>query len=374
MNYHILIPIIDALKKKNMYQLCGLHARGYRFTIVTTDSTGCSEALVAGLDRVKIHRYSSRLAFLRLFVRILYSERFSLAELYPDSYLHLLVGLILKIARIPILIVARGAELKYVNRIMSLPRRVAFRLTYALADAVLYKEPYMRDMLNEMKKKHVYFLPNSIALPHPVDVGRPQGCRFLFLNRITRDRHPEIILAAFMRLYRELNMTEHPGVRLDIIGLMGETATNDAARKEQKLREMLAGHDLPVSLHPWTDRPEEWLDQADVFLLPADVVFLNYALLEAMGRGIPPLVAHVRGSECIVTHGVNGYLLPLNEDEWMRYMKTLCLDPALRASLGQAARETVSREHSLDAYLNAYDKLYHTVISIKRPLAASCYR
>jgi glycosyltransferase involved in cell wall biosynthesis len=124
----------------------------------------------------------------------------------------------------------------------------------------------------------------------------------------------------------------------------------------------LANKDVPIELHQWTTDPRKWLQDADVFLLPADVVFLNYSLLEAMSLAVPPIVQESNGSELIVTDEVDGYILPPEKHRWKECMLRLIKDEDLRKKMGEAARLKVKSEFSIDGYLEKYDKIYRSVL------------
>jgi glycosyltransferase involved in cell wall biosynthesis len=309
------------------------------------------------------HSWWFRLTSLYLLLRIVLTRRVDLAEVYPYAELPLMMVLILRLARVPVLLIARGQEYRYMSGRMSLRRRLTFRWTYALAPYVVYREPYMEAMLEGMGKRDVWFLPNAVPMPAHSRKHREDACHFLFLNAVNDVRHPAIALDAFLRLCAQCSMADSVSVRLHIVGLRRKHGSAIEAQKAEELHGRVAGKDVPVELHTWSSEPERWLDDADVFLLPADVVFLNFSLLEAMARGVPPIVQNVPGAERIVTHGESGYILPLAVDAWAEHMRRLVLDPELRQRLGQAARHTVSQHYSLDTYLERYDGIYREILA-----------
>lgn len=64
--------------------------------------------------------------------------------------------------------------------------------------------------------------------------------------------------------------------------------------------------------------------------------------LEAGFLGIPLIASAVRPYEDWIDHGVNGFLVRQSH-EWGRYLKMLVDDPALRQSMGEAARSRAAR-------------------------------
>jgi glycosyltransferase involved in cell wall biosynthesis len=362
----VLIAGIDTIRQKNVYQLQGLGNYGYRFTVITVDPDSNSRDVVDNLENVEIYtfpnRWSRPLMAFRL-IKILISKTIRMAEIYPFSYGQLILALIVRLAGIPIVLIARGEEYYYLSGEMPLRRRFPFRLTYWLADYVIYKEPYMERFLRNInEKKGTWMLPNAIEVPDGANQHESSKCQFLFLNSLVSRRSPEIALAAFLDICQELNLTNNSNIRFNIVGFLGDRAPRVVADKEAKLREKVTNKDVPIELHQWTTEPKKWLEDADVFLLPADVVFLNYSLLEAMSLGVPPIVQESNGSELIVTDGVDGYILPLEKQKWKECMLRLIQDADLRKQMGEAARLKVKNGFSVDSYLEKYDRIYRSVL------------
>jgi len=275
------------------------------------------------------------------------------------------MAILLKLKRIPIIVVARGSEYYYMKKLLPLRDRIAFRLTYYLADLIIYKELYMKDLLLQFRAKNYRMLPNAVDIPVHINSHYKEKCYFLYLNSIKEFRYPEIPLKAFLSICRDLCLTRNSNIRLLIVGLRDEKVLAIEREKEKYIKHLLFNKDLPVELHKWTDEPEEYLNVADVFLLPADIVFLNYTLLEAMARGIPAIVQETKGSELIITHGVDGYILSSDPNEWKKYMLKLIYDVELRRQLGMAARQKVIKKYSTNTYAYKYDKIYKEVLKLK---------
>jgi glycosyltransferase involved in cell wall biosynthesis len=219
-----------------------------------------------------------------------------------------------------------------------------------------------RFLRNIKEKKRTWMLPNAIEVSGGAKPHGSNKCHFLFLNSLVSVRYPEIALDAFLDICQELNLTRNSNIRFNIVGFLGDKAPRAVANKEAKLRAKLANKDVPIELHQWTTDPRKWLQDADVFLLPADVVFLNYSLLEAMSLAVPPIVQESNGSELIVTDEVDGYILPPEKHRWKECMLRLIKDEDLRKKMGEAARLKVKSEFSIDGYLEKYDKIYRSVL------------
>jgi O-antigen/teichoic acid export membrane protein len=361
----VLIANIDAVKHKNLYQIEGLSERGYSFVVVTQDSTGVSRQIVSGLPSVRVFAASARwrrLWFLFTVSRVLASTRIDLAELYPDSIVDLLIAAIIKTSHVPLVLIARGPEFSYIGNQMSAAQRMAFRLTYRLADYVIYKELYMPRLLEAFGKHRIALLSNAVGVPASSRRHEAGTCTFLFMNTLKAFRHPEVCLAAFLRICERRHLDRSSPIRLLIVGLPKEDGDAHALRKAKALRDTAVARDVPVELHEWTNEPNTFFDRADVFLLPADVVYLNYALIEAMARGIPAILQDAPGADLIVTDGEEGYVAPLSVDAWEAQMERM-LDSGLRQTLGRNAREKVKRRFSAPAYVAGYERIYDEILS-----------
>lgn len=83
----------------------------------------------------------------------------------------------------------------------------------------------------------------------------------------------------------------------------------------------------------------------DAVILPSYREGLPKGLIEAGASGLPLVTTDVPGCREVVTNEVDGLLVPARDAEALaRAIARLHDDPALRARLGAAARETALRE------------------------------
>lgn len=361
----VLVVGIDTVKQKNLYQMEGLREYGVHFTVITTDASGLSQKVAAKSPNVSVIPISARwrrLGMLWETAKAASTRDFDLAELYPGSVLQLCCALVLRLFGLKLLIIARGEEYWYESGKMSVVRRAAFRSTYAAATAVLYKELYMEAMLDRFRIYRRVLLPNAVAIPEQFKRPPKEGCVFLFLNTFKFFRHPELAVSAFARLCAEFDLRSDSTTRLVLVGAPGVSSGEEFQSKGREVRALLAGQDLPVDIHEWSDSAIDWIEASHVFLLPADVVYVNYSLLEAMARGRPAIVQRSPGAELLVRDGVDGFIRQRDCEEWYLAMKTLYLSPELRERLGASARKWIEERYSYEAYLKRYNALYHELV------------
>ncbi len=134
--------------------------------------------------------------------------------------------------------------------------------------------------------------------------------------------------------------------------------------------------DLPLRLvppRPHGDLPR-YYSLCDVVLLPSLWDGLPNALLEAMACGRPVLASAVGGMLDVITDGVDGLLLPRDDDAWVNALRRLLADADLRTRLGAAARRTVEARFTLlqerKAWTAVYEELSLRALHIPSATAA----
>jgi len=143
---------------------------------------------------------------------------------------------------------------------------------------------------------------------------------------------------------------------------------------EERLRLLYTIQDLELTEHvTWHGRlaPEEVRDrlqQADVFILSSLSEGISNAVLEAMGCGLPIVTTAVGGMSEAVRHEREGYLVPPRAPaEMAAKLQLLWADAELRRRLGQAARQRICAEFTLDDQVNQFIKLFETIL-VKKAL------
>ena len=140
----------------------------------------------------------------------------------------------------------------------------------------------------------------------------------------------------------------------------------------------------PDQIHLWVrEGLVEWWghreDMAATLALASIVVLPSYreglpkVLLEAAACGKPLVAADVPGCRDIVTHGVNGLLVPVrNPSALAAAINSLLRDPSLGIAMGLAGRQTVVRRFSVEQVANQTVELYRELLiktGIRTPTA-----
>lgn len=142
--------------------------------------------------------------------------------------------------------------------------------------------------------------------------------------------------------------------------LVGEGAVGEGAQ-EQYLRDLVK--DLNLSSHVrflgMQYKIHEILPLFRFFILSSLTEGTSISLLEAQACGVPAVVTDVGGNSGVITHGVNGYLCPADDDEKMaNHMRELIKYPELAQKMGKKGRERVERDFSVEAMTDKYLRIY----------------
>lgn len=362
----ILVAGLETIRQKNRHQFQALGRHGYDFVVVTLDQTGESAAQLKGIDNVRLvitpHGFKGIRSLLTL-LTVLLTTRLHAAEIYPYSHVALLMTVLIKLFRIPVIAIARGEELNYLRGAMTPAAGKAFKATYRLTDHVIYKEPYMTEFLDLAGCKNRFLLSNAVRVPKESRAQKTNGCTLLFLNSIKDVRTPIKPLKAFLNLCARHELTKDGPYKFQIVGFQGNKASDEGKRNEAEVRAVMEGMEsAPVELLPWTSNSDNSIQNADVFILSASIVFLNFALLEAMAYGLVPLVSHTDDSAKVVDTGISGQIVNNTVSAWENALESVMFDHTLRTSMGAAAKDKVQAAFSLEAYGQEYAAIYKKVV------------
>lgn len=191
-------------------------------------------------------------------------------------------------------------------------------------------------LLSEFQKKLLGV--DGVVHPSPIDIDlfkpvpRAANERLVIgrLSRDTRDKHHEEDVA----LYRDWSAGP-----VDI-KLQGATCLRDALGNNEHI-ELLSEGTTPAV---------DFLRSLDIFYYRtgAHIETFGRVVIEAMACGLP-VVCHRRGGYVdSIRHGENGFLFDTT-DEARELVGALLADPALRAAVGQRARQTVESMYSKEA-------------------------
>ena len=297
------------------------------------------------------------LANLVAFVSLIRSLRPVHIELYHHHSEPLTVmgqAMIGRLLGVPLVTVCTGGEILYWSQHGAL-KRLAVKLTLFLSKAVLIKETYMREFVQQhriCRVEKLQFVHKGVVVGPvpPTFENRPRTV--LFLNTFKKWRHVDMIIRAVPQVLAKVS-----DAKFLLVGLVGRA-------HERSLQDLVLETRVEnaVTLLPFTKSPGSYFEASAVFLLPADVVFCNNALLEAMERGVPPIVADVPGAELIVEDGKSGLRVPQTEQALADAIIKLLTDEPFRLQLAKGARAKVVGEYDAQSKARLLKDIYGRLI------------
>ncbi|ULH08867.1 glycosyltransferase family 4 protein [Alcaligenes faecalis] len=185
--------------------------------------------------------------------------------------------------------------------------------------------------------------PHLPVRPASKEAGAP--VRLLMVARFSQQKDHVTLLQA-LSLISSLNW------RLDLLG------TGETLGQVQELYQRLNLVDK-VYFHGASDKVNQHLIEADVFVLSTNWEGLPLSILEAMSAGLPIVATDVGGVAECVQHEHNGYLVPRQNPQVLaEHLAVLIEQQDTRRRLGTAARQDFLARFTVDAMVDRTEKLY----------------
>ncbi|MBN8597900.1 MAG: N-acetyl-alpha-D-glucosaminyl L-malate synthase BshA [Planctomycetes bacterium] len=107
---------------------------------------------------------------------------------------------------------------------------------------------------------------------------------------------------------------------------------------------------------------EEFMQAADLSLITSESESFCLSIVEAMWFACPSISTNVGGIPEVIQSGRTGVLVPFGDPQaFARAIEDLKNNPARRATLGQAARDSARSQFSADAIVPRYEALYRRI-------------
>lgn len=120
-----------------------------------------------------------------------------------------------------------------------------------------------------------------------------------------------------------------------------------------------------VRLMNWHDELAHFYAALDVYVSASRTEAFGLSIVEAMASGKATVATATEGAQEIIKDGVTGSISPIGDAGKLAEAITALLDDAaVRARLGQSAREDVSDRFSLERMVEATERLYHEVLNV----------
>ncbi len=211
--------------------------------------------------------------------------------------------------------------------------------------AMEFAQKYVRGYYN--------IIPNGIDLEHfspdvsPINEFCDGKLNILFVGRLEKRKGVNYLLKAYQRAKKE-----NPNSRLIIVG----PGTRLRHKYEKEVRRS-GLEDVVFVGHVSYDELPRYYKTADIFCTPATGrESFGIVLLEAMAVGKPIIASNIEGYGNVLTHGVEGLLVPPKDEERLaQALISLMSDESLRQRMGDKGR--------LKAQEYSWEKIAQRVLS-----------
>lgn len=250
--------------------------------------------------------------------------------------------------------------------VTSIFHRIIFQFSIRKADRLLTTSHFMADLLKKYYKKSIEITPFGID----VTLFTP-GIKFPFFDQefdaiigcikgLEWYYGIEYLIEAF-----EIVVSKLKDKRLKLV-IVGSGAI------EQKILNMIKLKNLENQILLTGkidyDQIHYYHSLLDIFV--AVSVYqesFGVAVIEASACGKPVIISRVGGMIEVVDENLTGYIVPpQNADELADRIIKLVLDPELRLKMGQAGREKVINEYSLNSSIDKMMKIYTGLFKEKK--------
>lgn len=245
--------------------------------------------------------------------------------------------------------------------------RDRYTAMFAYASAIIAVSKKMAQMLEEIgapKEKIVYncYGPRDYFLDLKPNYSRPN---FLSVGRFTAKKAHHIAILAFQKIAHL-----HPEATLTIIG--------DGAQREIAL-DLIRCFGLESRVVLPGALPQEkiltYFENAMAFIQHSrtapsgDMEGTPLSILESQAAALPVISTYHAGIPDVVVHGETGFLVEENEIAQMsEYMLRLLEEPRLAQKLGEAGRQRIRQQFSLQRHIQQLDQVITKAAQIKKAI------
>ena len=221
--------------------------------------------------------------------------------------------------------------------------------TYPFADRIVVQTKRAGNYFSTKLQERIIVIPNPVLLPPDEKnlSGKRLGDRSLIaMGRLVPQKGFDLLLEAMAKL-----KNSYPEWRLTILG------EGELRSQLESLRDELGLGDR-VHLLGRVKNPDEFLQQADIFIMSSRFEGFPNALCEAMACGLAVISTDCpNGPREIIRDGVDGILVP-NEDisALATAMERLMYDEKERRSLGDRAKK-ITESFGLEKMMSMWELL-----------------
>lgn len=203
--------------------------------------------------------------------------------------------------------------------------------------------------LNSSKVKVIY----NFGIFSPIEarenfVNNSDTLKLIMISRLEPVKNIEGVLNAVKRL-----KTEGYQVQISIAGT--GSLEDELKNRVEKLQIKESVNFLGMISDPYIP-----LLNADLYILNSHSEGFSNSLVEAMYSGTPSLSTNVGAAPEIIQDGVNGFIVPVNDEEalYEKLNEIIRLSESERNEMGKKGKETIVQNFSLEKHVYELMKIY----------------
>ncbi|MFH0853274.1 MAG: glycosyltransferase family 4 protein [bacterium] len=179
----------------------------------------------------------------------------------------------------------------------------------------------------------------------------------IFIGRLIPTKQVDRLLRAWPRVIAQV-----PKAKLLLIGKPDSSSTYSS-----QLRSLIQSDWKDSVIFKGTvELTRDWLQAADVFVLPSRAEGMSNALLEAGSVGLPIVASSIPANQYVLKNNKSALVFaPNRTDELAKHIITLLTQPKFAQQLGQQAKKDILERFSLKAVTNRYLNLYQELLGLK---------
>jgi glycosyltransferase involved in cell wall biosynthesis len=200
--------------------------------------------------------------------------------------------------------------------------------------------------------KRVHAIPNGVEIPDDEKQRSGNGVvHFVSMGRLEAEKAVDQTIRAFAGL---------PADALAHLTILGD----GPCRPELEALSRRLAQERRIAFTGAVGDVTPYLKEADIYVSTSVSEGMSNALLEAMSRGVMPVVSRVSGAADLVEDGVSGLLFPAGDEAALasRLERSLAMTSERRRATGEAAREAVRARFSLEKVVERHLTLYRNLI------------
>jgi len=232
--------------------------------------------------------------------------------------------------------------------------KISFKFIYRFTKKVICVSNAVKKYLisiGEINDQQGIVLYNPVSIPQQYNIKKSNYFTLIYVGRLEKVKNVDLLIAAFAKL------KEWEKMKLVIVGDGRERAYLEQMTKDLKV-------DSNIEFKGFQSRPEKFVNQADLFVLPSYSEGFGIAVVEAMYQGVPCLCSKVGGIPEFIKDNETGWLFdPNNIQELTDCIKNIYKLPKNELkNIAEKGKLYATNNFSSKIYISKLENIYETFL------------